>query len=266
MLDYQAQLLDLKADFGGPADGTVHRGRASRKAAAPSRNILVQEGKLKKGDFIVVGRAFGRVRDIVDDHGKRIDEAGPSMPVAISGINEVPDAGDKFYVRQEPQGGRGRRRGAHGSRSASAIWRRRRSRSTTSSRSSPRQDARSFRSSSRPTCRARSRRCSATLEKISTEEVTIADQARGRRRHQRVGHPARRGDRRDHHRLQRHRPRARPARLPKPRASTFGSTTSSTTSPTTSRRPPRACSSPSSSWRCSVTPRSARSSRSRRSA
>ena len=50
------------------------------------------------GDFIVVGRAFGRVRDLMDDRGRRVDEVGPSTPVAISGINEVPDAGDKFYI------------------------------------------------------------------------------------------------------------------------------------------------------------------------
>jgi translation initiation factor IF-2 len=57
----------------------------------------VQEGTLKKGDFVVVGRGFGRVRDIVDAHGKRIPEAGPSTPVAISGIDELPDAGDRIY-------------------------------------------------------------------------------------------------------------------------------------------------------------------------
>ena len=53
---------------------------------------------LKKGDFIVTGRGFGRVRDIVDDHGKRVEFAGPSTPVAISGIDQLPDAGDRFFV------------------------------------------------------------------------------------------------------------------------------------------------------------------------
>jgi translation initiation factor IF-2 len=97
VLDYQAQLLDLKADFGGQAVGTVIEAEMVEGRGAVA-NILVQEGQLKKGDFIAVGRAYGRVRDIINDHGKRIEEAGPSMPVAISGINAVPDAGDKFYV------------------------------------------------------------------------------------------------------------------------------------------------------------------------
>ena len=97
MLDYQAQLLDLKADFGGVAQGTVLEAQMQEGRGAVA-NVLVQHGKLKRGDFVVVGRAYGRVRDIVNDHGKRIDEAGPSMPIAFSGINAVPDAGDKFYV------------------------------------------------------------------------------------------------------------------------------------------------------------------------
>lgn len=96
-LDYQAQLLELTADFGGAAEGTVLESRMAEGRGAVAQ-VLVQQGKLKKGDFVAVGRAFGRVRDIVDDHGKRINEAGPASPVAISGINVVPDAGDKFYV------------------------------------------------------------------------------------------------------------------------------------------------------------------------
>ena len=60
--------------------------------------MLVQEGMLKKGDFIVTGRGFGRVRDIVDDRGNRVEFAGPSTPVAISGIDQLPDAGDRFFV------------------------------------------------------------------------------------------------------------------------------------------------------------------------
>ncbi|MCH8260630.1 MAG: translation initiation factor IF-2 [Planctomycetes bacterium] len=97
VLDYQADLLELKADFGGMAEGTVLEARL-QEGRGPVANLLVQRGCLKKGDFIVVGRASGRIRDIVDDHGKRIDEAGPSMPVVCSGISEVPDPGDRFYV------------------------------------------------------------------------------------------------------------------------------------------------------------------------
>jgi translation initiation factor IF-2 len=97
VLDYQAQLLELKADFGGNAQGSVLEAKME-EGRGPVANILIQQGKLKKGDFIVVGRAYGRVRDIMTDRGQRVETAGPSMPVAISGINAVPDAGDKFYV------------------------------------------------------------------------------------------------------------------------------------------------------------------------
>ncbi|HEX8876093.1 MAG TPA: translation initiation factor IF-2 [Phycisphaerales bacterium] len=96
-LDYQAQLLELKADFGGPARGTVIEARTEEGRGAVA-NILVQQGKLKVGDYIVAGRGFGRVRDITDDRGNRVREATPPMPVQISGIDEVPNAGDKFYI------------------------------------------------------------------------------------------------------------------------------------------------------------------------
>lgn len=97
VLDYQAELLELKADFGGPAQGTVIEAQMKEGRGAVA-SLLIQHGTMKKGDFIAVGRGYGRVRDIVNNLGQRIDEAGPSMPVAISGINAVPDAGDKFYV------------------------------------------------------------------------------------------------------------------------------------------------------------------------
>tara|TARA_B100001121_G_scaffold166764_2_gene145749 strand:+ start:82579 stop:85287 length:2709 start_codon:yes stop_codon:yes gene_type:complete len=97
VLDYQAQLLDLSADFGGPAEGTVLESRMEDGRGAVITG-LVQQGQLSKGDCIVVGRSFGRVRDIVNDRGERNADAMPSTPVAVSGINTLPDAGDKFYV------------------------------------------------------------------------------------------------------------------------------------------------------------------------
>ena len=97
ILDYQADLLELKADFAGHAEGTVLEAQVEEGRGAVAR-MLVQEGMLEKGDFIVTGRGFGRVRDIVSDHGQRIEDAGPSTPVAISGIDELPDAGDRFFV------------------------------------------------------------------------------------------------------------------------------------------------------------------------
>jgi translation initiation factor IF-2 len=97
VIDLQSQLLGLTADFGGVAEGTVLEAQLEEGRGAVV-NVLVQQGELKKGQYIVCGRGYGRVRDIVDDRGGRLDTAGPSIPVAISGLNDVPDAGDRFYV------------------------------------------------------------------------------------------------------------------------------------------------------------------------
>ena len=97
MLDYQAELLDLKADFNGPARGVVIEAEM-QEGRGPVSRILVQQGHLKVSDFIVVGRAFGRVRDMTDDRGQSLTEAGPATPLELSGIDLIPDAGDKFYV------------------------------------------------------------------------------------------------------------------------------------------------------------------------
>ncbi len=96
ILDLQSQVLELKSDFDGPARGSVIEARPE-EGRGNVANILVQDGRLKVGDFIVLGRAFGRVRDITNDRGAKLKEAYPPMPVQISGINELPDAGDKFY-------------------------------------------------------------------------------------------------------------------------------------------------------------------------
>jgi translation initiation factor IF-2 len=97
ILDYQAELLDLKADFDGLARGTVLEAAIEEGRGCVAR-VMIQEGRLKKGDFIVIGRGYGRVRDIINDRGERILEALPSTPVAISGMDQLPDAGDKAYV------------------------------------------------------------------------------------------------------------------------------------------------------------------------
>jgi translation initiation factor IF-2 len=97
ILDYQAELLDLKADFGGPAEGTVIEAHLA-EGYGPVASILVQQGSLKKGDYIVAGRSYGRLRSLTNDRGEQVDSASPSMPMSISGLSEVPDAGDKFYI------------------------------------------------------------------------------------------------------------------------------------------------------------------------
>ncbi|GAA3323664.1 hypothetical protein GCM10020331_048440 [Ectobacillus funiculus] len=68
------------------------------KEKGPVATLLVQNGTLRVGDPIVVGAAYGRVRAMVNDIGRRVKEAGPSTPVEITGLNDVPHAGDRFLV------------------------------------------------------------------------------------------------------------------------------------------------------------------------
>lgn len=102
VLDYQSELLELKADYGGPARGAVIETEMQPGRGSVAR-VLVQDGQIKVGDFIVIGRAFGRVRDMTNDRKKSIKDAGPATPLELSGIDEIPDAGDKFYVTQTLQ-------------------------------------------------------------------------------------------------------------------------------------------------------------------
>lgn len=97
ILDLQAQVMELTADFGGPARGIVIEAEMQPGRGSVAR-VLVQDGTIRVGDFIVSGRAYGRVRDMTNDRGEQVQEAGPATPLEISGLDEIPDAGDKFYV------------------------------------------------------------------------------------------------------------------------------------------------------------------------
>ncbi len=96
------EVLDLKADFKGKASGTVIEAE-TREGVGPVARVLVQDGLLKTGAMVVCGNAFGKVRALVDDRGKRLKEATPSIPVELWGLDEVPAAGDKFYVLDSMQ-------------------------------------------------------------------------------------------------------------------------------------------------------------------
>ncbi|MEM9415803.1 MAG: translation initiation factor IF-2 [Planctomycetota bacterium] len=98
-LDLQAEVLELTADYGGPARGTVIEAEMQTGKGSVAR-VMVQDGQMKVGDFISIGRAFGRVRDITNDRGQSIEQAGPATPVELSGIDDLPDSGDKFYITQ----------------------------------------------------------------------------------------------------------------------------------------------------------------------
>jgi translation initiation factor IF-2 len=95
-LDYIAELKDYKADPTIPAIGWVIEAKMTQSRGAVA-TLLVQEGSFGKGDIILAGSAYGRVRAVIDSRGRTIKEAGPAMPVEISGLDEVPQAGDRFY-------------------------------------------------------------------------------------------------------------------------------------------------------------------------
>jgi len=97
MILLMAEMLELKANPDRKAKGTVIEARLDR-GRGPVATVLVQNGTLKVGDVIVAGTAVGRVRAMLDDRGQRVKKAGPSMPVEILGLSEVPDGGDLFYV------------------------------------------------------------------------------------------------------------------------------------------------------------------------
>lgn len=92
-----AEILELKADPEGPAEGVVVEAELD-KTKGPLATLLVQKGTLKKGNIVAAGTAWGRVKAMFDDKGKQISKAGPSTPVEILGLNEVARSGDLFAV------------------------------------------------------------------------------------------------------------------------------------------------------------------------
>jgi translation initiation factor IF-2 len=93
----QAEVLELKAPAEAAAQGVVVEARLD-KGRGPVATVLVQTGTLKRGDIVLAGSAFGRVRAMIDEDGNATNEAGPSIPVEIQGLTEVPQAGDDFMV------------------------------------------------------------------------------------------------------------------------------------------------------------------------
>jgi translation initiation factor IF-2 len=93
----QAEVLELKAAREIPATGVVLESKLE-KGRGPVADILIQQGHLKKGDFLLCGMEFGRVRAIFNENGKPLKEAGPSCPVEVLGLSGAPNAGDEFIV------------------------------------------------------------------------------------------------------------------------------------------------------------------------
>lgn len=93
----QAEVLELTAAHASPAKGVIVEARLD-KGRGPVATLLVQSGTLRRGDIVLAGSAFGRVRAMINENGKQVDEAGPSIPVEILGLSDVPSAGEDAMV------------------------------------------------------------------------------------------------------------------------------------------------------------------------
>jgi translation initiation factor IF-2 len=102
MIALQSEVLDLKASPAKAASGTVLEALLDR-GRGPVARVLVQDGTLKVGDFILAGPGFGKVRAMTNEHGKAVHEAGPSTPVEILGLSDVPGAGDPMHAVKDPK-------------------------------------------------------------------------------------------------------------------------------------------------------------------
>ena len=97
LISLQAELMELEAPLDGAAQGVVIESRLE-KGRGPVVSVLVKKGTLKQGDLVLAGEHYGKVRAMTDEHGKRIQSAGPSIPVEILGLPETPAAGSEFLV------------------------------------------------------------------------------------------------------------------------------------------------------------------------
>lgn len=95
-----AEMEDLKANPDRLASGVVIEGKLDR-GRGPLTTVLVQNGTLNHGDVIIAGTTVGKIRTMTNDKGRSVKSAGPSIPVEISGLSDVPEAGDSFYVVED---------------------------------------------------------------------------------------------------------------------------------------------------------------------
>jgi translation initiation factor IF-2 len=95
-----AEVLELKANADKPASGLVIEARLDRNRG-PMATVLIQEGTLHVGDILVAGRTFGKVRAMLDDRGESLEEAGPSTPIEVLGLDGVPEAGDQVNAAED---------------------------------------------------------------------------------------------------------------------------------------------------------------------
>lgn len=93
----EAEMMELKAEYDVPAEGHVLEAKMTEGQGVVA-NVLVEQGTLKRGDVVLCGTAYGRIRSLFSDQGKSMPTAGPSTPVAISGLSGMPEAGDRMIV------------------------------------------------------------------------------------------------------------------------------------------------------------------------
>jgi translation initiation factor IF-2 len=98
----QSEILELRANPKRSASGTVLEALLDR-GRGPVARVLVQDGTLRVGDFVLAGAGFGKVRAMTNEHGKQVQEAPPATPVEILGLNEVPNAGDRMDAVKDPK-------------------------------------------------------------------------------------------------------------------------------------------------------------------
>jgi translation initiation factor IF-2 len=101
-IQLQSEILELKASPGRSASGTVLEALLDR-GRGPVARVLVQDGTLRVGDFVLAGAGFGKVRAMTNELGKQVQEAGPATPVEILGLSEVPNAGDRMDAVKDPK-------------------------------------------------------------------------------------------------------------------------------------------------------------------
>lgn len=99
-ISVQAEVMELKAVVDGRASGVVIESSLDR-GRGPVATVLVQQGTLRKGDFVVCGVEYGRMRALIDETGKQVQEAGPSIPVQVLGLSGVPETGDDFVCVED---------------------------------------------------------------------------------------------------------------------------------------------------------------------
>ena len=151
----QAEILDLKANPDRTAEGSVVEAKLEKGRGAVA-TVLVRRGTLRVGDIIVAGSEWGRVRALIDDHGRNVQSASPAMPVEVLGLNGAPSAGDELMVVADD--GKAREIAEFRARGVNVLWQQppaSAARWSRCSRTSKPVRRKSLPSSSRATCTAR---------------------------------------------------------------------------------------------------------------